>query len=67
MRRLTRLALGAGAVLGLSAWVAPCRRSRRAPARDHISEKVAITPSSSRPTTPPATRSSPMTGPTTAA
>ena len=33
MRRFTRLALGAGAALGLSAWVAPRRRSRRASAR----------------------------------
>ena len=38
MRRFTRLALGAGAVLGLSAWVAPVAGAEGLPPGSHFGE-----------------------------
>jgi len=68
MKRFIRLAVSAGAVLGLSALVAPLAAGAEGvPQGGPFIGGDAITPSSFRPTTPRATRSSPMTGPTTGA
>ena len=65
MKRLTRLAVGAGAALGLSAWLAPAAGAEGLPHWPQFPEGAA-TSSSSRPTTRRGTRSWPTTAPTTA-
>ena len=65
MKRLTRLALGAGAVLGLSAWIAPVAGAEGLPPGSHFGEggdhAVFVQTDNT-----PATRSSPTTATTTA-